>query len=112
VVGGLLLLAVAAVCAWFLLTLYAGRTPGDAARLDAIRTTATIVLGTGGAAALLLTARRQRSAEQTLEHRREVAAITERDNAERRITELYAKAAEQPGSDKAPVRRDGRRPEY
>ncbi|WP_205347054.1 pentapeptide repeat-containing protein [Pseudonocardia broussonetiae] len=107
VLGSLLLLVVAIASAWALLSFYGGGTATDSARLDAIRTTANIVLGTGGAAALLLAARRQRSTEQTLEHQREVAAATDRDNIERRITELYTKAAEQLGSDKAPVRLAG-----
>jgi hypothetical protein len=107
VISAAVLVVVAVVSGWLLWSAYGGGTPADIARLDAVRTTATIVLGTGGAAALLLTARRQRSAEQTLEHQREVAAITERDNLERRITELYAKAAEHLGSDKAPVRLAG-----
>jgi uncharacterized protein YjbI with pentapeptide repeats len=50
--------------------------------------------------ALLLTARRQRYTELTLVH-------TTRDATERRITELYTKAADQLGSDKAPVRLAG-----
>ncbi|MDQ2883940.1 MAG: pentapeptide repeat-containing protein [Actinomycetota bacterium] len=46
---------------------------------------------------LLLTARRQQNTEMTLE-------LTTRDATERRITELYIKAAELLGSDQAPVR--------
>jgi uncharacterized protein YjbI with pentapeptide repeats len=64
--------------------------------------------------ALLLAARRQRSAEIALKqkdreqaHRERVAAATEIDAAERRITDLYTKAADQLGSDKAPVRLAG-----
>jgi hypothetical protein len=56
--------------------------------------------GTGGAVALLLTARRQRYTELTLIH-------TTSGATERRITELYTKAADQLGSDKAPVRLAG-----
>jgi hypothetical protein len=67
---------------------------------DAIRTAGTLVIGTGGAVALLLTARRQRYTELAVVH-------TERDATERRITELYTKAADQLGSDKAPVRLAG-----
>ena len=47
----------------------------------------TLVIGTGGAVALLLTARRQRYTELALVH-------TDRDATERRITELYTKAAD------------------
>jgi hypothetical protein len=39
-----------------------------------------------------------------LEHQREVAAATERDAAEQRITELYTCAVDQLGAEKAPVR--------
>jgi hypothetical protein len=61
-----------------------------AAQADAIKTGATIALGTGGAAYLLLAYRRQRQEEI--------------DTRERRITELYTKAVEQLGHEKAPVR--------
>ncbi|WP_157357682.1 hypothetical protein [Amycolatopsis nigrescens] len=88
-------------------------------------TVGTIVLGAGGAIALLLAARRQQTAEQDLAHQRRVqehaeqiatgtqahqlrvALNTEADATERRITELYAAAVERLGSDKAPVRLGG-----
>src|SRR5205823_8499889 len=73
---------------------------GPQIQLDTIRTAGTLVVGTGGAVALLLTARRQRYTELTLVH-------TDRDVTERRVTELYGKAADQLGSDKAPVRLAG-----
>jgi uncharacterized protein YjbI with pentapeptide repeats len=57
---------------------------------DAVKTGAAIALGTGGAAYLLLAYRRQR--------------LDEVDTRERRITELYTKAVEQLGHEKAPVR--------
>lgn len=107
VLGGLALLVVGGVLLTLLLTLYGGGSPQDQARLDAVRTAGTIVLGTGGAVALLLAARRQRSAELTLRHQQEVARQAEVDAIERRITELYTKAADQLGSDKAPVRLAG-----
>jgi len=59
-----------------------------AAKADAVRTGAAIALGTGGAAYLLLAYRRQR--------------LDEVDTRERRITELYTKAVEQLGHEKAP----------
>lgn len=64
-----------------------------AMRADAVKTGATIALGTGGAAYLLLAYRRQR--------------LDEVDTRERRITELYTKAVEQLGHEKAPVRLGG-----
>jgi hypothetical protein len=97
---------------------------GDAQQrnqLDAIRTAGTIVVGSGGAAALLLAARRQRSTEIALKQKdrdqvdiarayalqKRVAEDARQDAVERRITELYTKAADQLGSDKAPVRLAG-----
>jgi hypothetical protein len=58
------------------------------------------VIGTGGAMALLPTARRQRYTELTL-------VRTDRDATERRITELYTKAAELLGSGQVSVRMAG-----
>ncbi|MEU5264859.1 pentapeptide repeat-containing protein [Amycolatopsis sp. NPDC021455] len=94
------LLLVAAVAAALLLVLLGGGRPEDSARLDALKTAANIVVGTGGAAALLLAARRQRSAELDLVQK-------DHDATERRVTEIYGKAADQLGSDKAPVRLAG-----
>jgi len=71
---------------------------GDPTRqIEAIKTGLTAGAGTGGAVALLLAVRRQWSAEVSTVH-------TTHDAAERRLTELYTKAADQLGSDKAPVR--------
>lgn len=72
----------------------------DSVRLDAIRTASSIVLGAGGGAALLLAARRQRTSELDLVQK-------DHDATERRVTELYGKAADQLGNDKAPVRLAG-----
>jgi hypothetical protein len=91
------LIVVAAAAAVLLLTTLGGGSPQDSARLDALRTAANVVVGTGGAAALLLAARRQRSAELDLEQK-------DHDATQRRITEMYGKAADQLGADKAPVR--------
>jgi uncharacterized protein YjbI with pentapeptide repeats len=96
--GALVVLAVAVVVWFVLLRRYGGQ--GAQVQLDAIRTAGTLVIGTGGAVALLLTARRQRYTELALVH-------TDRDATERRITELYTKAADQLGSEKAPVRLAG-----
>ncbi|MBV9161144.1 MAG: pentapeptide repeat-containing protein [Pseudonocardiales bacterium] len=96
--GALVVLAVAVVIWFVLLRRYGGQ--GATVQLDAIRTAGTLVIGTGGAVALLLTARRQRYTELSLVH-------TDRDATERRITELYTKAADQLGSEQAPVRLAG-----
>jgi uncharacterized protein YjbI with pentapeptide repeats len=108
------------VAVWLLLS-YGDGTPESTNRLDAIKTAGTIVVGTGGAGALWLAARRQRTSEialrqKDLDHEKvdrafalqeRTAAATEADALERRVTDLYTKAAEQLGSDKAPVRLAG-----
>jgi hypothetical protein len=121
----MVLIAVAAV--WLLLGF---GISGD--RLDAIRTGGTLGVGLGGVVVLWLAVRRQRSTELDLlnkyeahrlaervaahneavatdnrTHQQQVAQAAQDDAAERRITELYAKAADQLGSDKAPVRLAG-----
>jgi uncharacterized protein YjbI with pentapeptide repeats len=98
VAGALVVLAIVAVIWFVMLRRYDGQ--GMQVQLDAIRTGGTLVIGIGGAVALLLTARRQRYIELTLVH-------TDRDATERRITELYTKAADQLGSEQAPVRLAG-----
>jgi hypothetical protein len=106
VLGAVIVLGIGAAAFTVLLWRYGG--------LDAIRTASAITVAAGGAAALLLAARRQRSTEetlehqrQTLEHQREVAQATERDAAEQRTTELYTRAVDQLGAEKAPVRLGG-----
>jgi len=69
-------------------------------KLDALRTVVAIAAGGGAAATLLLAARRQM-------HQERVAIKTDFDATERRITELYSKAADQLGSSKAAVRLAG-----
>jgi hypothetical protein len=71
-----------------------------AAQVEAIKTGLGIGAATAGVMALLLAVRRQWHQEIT-------AADTTADATERRVTELYTKAAEQIGSDKAPVRLAG-----
>ncbi len=95
------------------------------ARLDALKIGLSIGVGSGGVVALYLAWRRQHSTEadldnreRTLAHQQDVAATTQAhqervaddaraDAAARRITELYLKAAELLGSEKAPVRLSG-----
>ena len=70
------------------------------ARLDAVRSGLAAGAGAGAAVGLMLAFRRQ--------HHQEIATdLTDRDATERRITELYTKAVEQLGSEKAPVRLGG-----
>jgi hypothetical protein len=66
------------------------------ARVEAIKTGLAIGAGTGAAIALYLTTRRQWLNERAQAH-------TEADATERRVTELYTKAADQLGADKDPV---------
>lgn len=90
-----------------LLAFFGSGTETDRGRLEVFRIAGTVVLGVGGGIALLLAARRQRSTELDLLHKHYVADDIRFDAAERRITELYTKAAEALGSDKAPVRLAG-----
>ncbi|PZF97612.1 pentapeptide repeat-containing protein [Micromonospora deserti] len=107
-----------------------------ALRIDAIRTGLTVVAGTGGGLALLLAARRQWISERAQRHQEAVAGqdqahrervqahaeavaeagqrhqerqaeAAEHDAAERRLTELYTRAVELLGNDKAAVRLGG-----
>jgi uncharacterized protein YjbI with pentapeptide repeats len=105
-VAAVIVLMGTGVAVWLLLAYGHG---GDQARnqLEAIKTAGTVVVGAGGGVALLLAARRQRSAEIALKQKDREQAHQERDAAERRITDLYSKAADQLGSDKAPVRLAG-----
>ncbi|MCO1577084.1 pentapeptide repeat-containing protein [Crossiella sp. SN42] len=76
----------------------------ERAAMEAIRTALTAAGGTAAALALLLAVRRQRTTEVALDLQDLAATDTRHDATERRVTELYTKAAEQLGSDKAPVR--------
>ncbi|MBM7773944.1 uncharacterized protein YjbI with pentapeptide repeats [Actinokineospora baliensis] len=122
IVWAALILGVGAgVTAWLVLGNAGRDTEVNRIRLDAIRTAGSIVVGTGGAAALLLAARRQRSTEIALRQRdreqaateqalalqERVAADTREDAAARRITDLYTKAVELLGAAQAPVRLGG-----
>ena len=71
-----------------------------AAKVDAIKTGLGIGAGTTGVFALLLAVRRQT-------HQERAVADTTHDATERRVTELYTKAADQLGSPKAAVRLAG-----
>lgn len=77
------------------------------ARFDALRIGLSIGIGSGGVIVLYLAWRRQQALEDTLAHQERVAESTEDDARERRITDLYTKAADQLGSDKAAVRLAG-----
>ncbi|MEQ0562048.1 pentapeptide repeat-containing protein [Amycolatopsis sp. NEAU-NG30] len=113
-VAAVVLILVAAGACWVLLALYGRGTDADKARLESVRTVGTIVLGAGGFIALLLAARRQQTAEHDLATKRRDVLLREQANddarhdaAERRISDLYLKAVEQLGAEKAPVRLAG-----
>ncbi|TDD01829.1 pentapeptide repeat-containing protein [Saccharopolyspora terrae] len=105
------LVAVGLLATWWLVTSYGS---GDSKtieqnriKLEAIKLAGSVVVGTGGVAALLLAARRQRVSELDLLQRDRVADANRHDADERRATEQYTAAAEQLASDKAPVRMAG-----
>ncbi len=113
-VSAVVLVLVAATACWVLLSRYGQGTDADKARLESVRTVSTIVLGAGGFIALLLAARRQQTAEHDLATKRNDLLLREQANkdarhdaAERRISDLYLKAVEQLGAEKAPVRLAG-----
>lgn len=86
---------------WGATTWLLGKAAGNpAAEVEAIKTGLGIGAGTAGVFALLLAVRRQWHQEIT-------AADTSFDATERRVTDLYTKAADQLGSEKAPVRLAG-----
>jgi uncharacterized protein YjbI with pentapeptide repeats len=93
----------AGVITGWLLIIAGHAAPGTSranAELDAVRTGLAAGGGAGAAVALMLAFRRQYHQEIATQN-------TDFDATERRITELYAKAVEQLGDDKAPVRLGG-----
>lgn len=105
------LVVVGLLATWWLVTTYGSGDPKtieqNRIKLEAIKLAGSVVVGTGGVAALLLAARRQRVSELDLLQRDRVAEANRHDADERRATELYTAAAEQLASDKAPVRMAG-----
>lgn len=69
-------------------------------RIELIKTGLAVGAGAGGVAALVLAGRRQWSTERSI-------ADVRHDAGERRITDLYSKAADQLGSEQAAVRLAG-----
>lgn len=103
VVVGLALVVVAGVTlgiARWLIDAAAGVADPVTARTDAIRTALAVGAGVAGAVTLLFAARRQWLGERAQAH-------LEVDATEKRVTELYGKAADQLGSETAPVRLAG-----
>ena len=105
VVAVVVVTAVTAGLLWLFLA-WTGQ-PDAPVRIDAVKTAFGVGAGAGGVFALWLATRRQRTIELQLIETTRIAGVTERDLEERRVTELYTKAVEQLGSDKAPVRLGG-----
>ena len=77
------------------------------ARIEAIRTGLTVGAGGGGAIVLALAARRQWLNEHEAIRQDEADKYNRFDAEEKRITDLYTKAVDQVGSEKAAVRLGG-----
>jgi hypothetical protein len=88
-----------------LLALVDAPTPRD--QIELIKTGLAVGAGTGGAVALVLAGRRQWSTERANRVMEQSAVDARYDAGERRITDLYSKAADQLGSEKAAVRLAG-----
>jgi uncharacterized protein YjbI with pentapeptide repeats len=90
-----------------LLLFFVGSGKSASPHLDIIKVALAIVAGSGGLVAIVVTYRRQQIAEDA--HREIVANYesTKYDATERRNTEVYTKAIEQLGNDKAHVRLGG-----
>ncbi|MFJ4243621.1 pentapeptide repeat-containing protein [Streptomyces iakyrus] len=100
-----------ALTTWALVTATEAKTADQAkiatVKINAIRTGLSVGAGIGGAMALLLAARKQWLGERSQAHQEDVANSDIMDASERRITDLYGKAVDQLGSDKAAVRIGG-----
>lgn len=99
--SAVVLLPVATVTGLSVLVLSITTQPTNASdQIDLVKTALSVGAGTGGVVALIMAGRRQWSTE-------EANRAATHDATERRVTELYTKAADQLGSDKAPVRMAG-----
>lgn len=94
--------AIWATASWLLHDLQgiSGNLDQAKTRIEAVRTALAAGAGAGAAIGLLLAFRRQ-------QHQEVATALVDLDATEKRITELYGKAVEQLGSDKAAVRLGG-----
>jgi len=109
VAGIILGIAAAVITGWRLLD--PTKLEDERAKISAIQVIAALGFGVGGIGTLMLFVRRQWLQEQAhkldqqkAELDRRVAADNRHDAEERRITDLYMKAADQLGHDKASVR--------
>jgi hypothetical protein len=107
-ISGVVVLPVLVLTGIAVLLLLGTTHPATAAeRVDVAKTALSVGAGTGGVVALVLTGRRQWHLEQAQRATEKSQQAVEYDAAERRITELYGKAVQRLGSDKAPVRLGG-----
>jgi Pentapeptide repeats (9 copies) len=124
ILGSTIVIAGIGVTAVVIMLSIAGNAPYSARaglQIDAVKYGAGFFAASGAVAALLLGVRRQRLSERSHELALEAQRLSElnhelairaqlhneRDAAERRVTELYAKAVEQLGSPDAAVRLGG-----
>ncbi len=105
--GAITLVAFGFAVAGAMIWLYGSGSPQDTNRLAAIRIAGTVTVSAGGLGALLLAARRLRATEVSVVQKENEQILQKIDSDERRLTDLYTSAAEQLGSDKAPVRMAG-----
>jgi hypothetical protein len=113
--------AVLLVAAWYLVSWMLGSPPkakaqplDTSAQLDLLKLVFALVAGIGALVALVTAYRRQRieevageRAERIQAHAEQVARDNAHDAIERRVTDLYGKAVEQLGHNKAAVRLGG-----
>ncbi|MEU7989067.1 hypothetical protein AB0B56_29810 [Streptosporangium canum] len=93
---------------WAAITWLSTLTHGNPAlEFDAVKTGLTVGAATGGATALLLSLRKQWLSELAHRLQEDVAQDNKGDSQERLVTDLYTKAVEQLGHEKAPVRIGG-----
>jgi len=97
-------MAIAGAGVWLIDSLWTSAGADRGLRVEAARTTFSVIVGLGGAATLALLVHRQVLQARDQTHREQVAVDAKRDADERRAQELFVKAVEQLGHDRAAVR--------
>ena len=100
-------LGIVALVVMLQIAAYAPTVERPKLQIEALKYGLGVFAAAGAVAALLLAVRRQLLAEDTHDLALQTQAHTETDAAERRVTDLYTKAAEQLGSADAAVRLAG-----
>jgi hypothetical protein len=107
VVGAVTVAVILALGTWFVMdaAIDSVTAPAELARLkiDALRTALAVFAGALGLYAFYISVRRQSLSEREHNRQARVSEGLQRDAVERRITELYVRAAELLESDKVPV---------